>query len=587
MPNMPINFVGEAYNMPATQLDAQTCINWYIVKDATGKSSQALFPDPALKLFSARSGDGTIRGLFELNNVLYGVHGNKFLIYDAHGNSHEKGTLNTSSGNVRMIANYSQIFISDGQFGYVYQLIKSDTREVGAFFIIAEATSFIGTPKFTGAGLDDMSIDGVYIGNSSKKYKIEIDSVGTAPTADTFRWSDSDGTTWNAEKIPITEADQQLNDGVTVRFIHKDGHTIKDYWEFDVSVDSAFYVPIIPAYQDTYGIYIKQSSNIFYISSSNDFSVVNALDFARNISLPDNLVAAISIREEVWFLSRDITTVWYDTGAEVFPFEPRTNLVLTYGCAAPYSLALGHNNILFWLARNKDGARVVVMASGYDITVISSEPINTQLKRYSEVEDAIGFVYQWNGHVFYALILPTADKTFIYDLTTSSWHERQCRIPNALPSAKEYRLGRWRANNFVYFAGKYLVGDFENGNIYELTDTEYLDNGELIPCERTTQVLQNNLNRICINSLQIDFEAGEGLTSGQGENPQAMLQISHDGGVTWSSELWRDMGRIGRYKARAKWNRLGTSRAPIFRLRITDPVYRVVLGAVADIEDMG
>jgi hypothetical protein len=239
------------------------------------------------------------------------------------------------------------------------------------------------------------------------------------------------------------------------------------------------------------------------------------------------------------------------------------------------------------LARNKDGARVVAMASGYDVTVISNEAINNALRNYANVEDAIGFVYQWNGHIFYTITFPAEDRTWIYDLTTSAWHERRCRIANDLPNTSEYRLGRWRANNFVYFNGKYLVGDFQNGNIYELTDTEYLDNGELVPCERTSQILQSNLNRVSINSIQIDFEAGEGLTSGQGEEPRAMLQISHDGGVTWSSELWRTLGKIGRYKARAKWNRLGASRAPVFRLRITDPVYRVVLGAVADIEDLG
>jgi len=589
MAKTKINFVGTSYDMPAVQLDGQTCINWYITKDATGKFSTALLPTPGLRLWSERSGVGAIRGLFELNNVLYVVHGNTFLIYSGSGNQTNSGlgTLKTSEGHVRMIANDNQIFITDGRYGYVYQLVKSDTHDAEEFFQIEEATSFIGEATFTGAGLDDMSSGGTYIGTTAKNYRVEIDTVGTAPTPDTFRWSDNDGTTWNAENVQITELDQQLNDGVTIKFIHDNGHTIHDYWKFDVSVDSAFYVPIIPAYQDNYGIYIKQQSDIFYISSINDFSVVNALDFARTSSLPDNLVAAISIREEVWFFGRDTIQVWYNTGAEYFPFQPRTNLVITYGCAAPYSLARGHNNLLFWLARNSEGGLIVAMSQSYDVVPISTEPINVELRSYSVIDDAIGFVHQWNGHIFYVLTFPTADRTWVYDITTQAWHERRSRLANNLPASNEYRQGRWRANSFVYFDNKYLVGDFESGKVYELSDEYYTEDGEIITCERTGRILENILNRLILYSLQIDFEAGKGLTTGQGSEPKVMLQISRDGGVTWASELWKTLSKIGKYKARAKWNRLGSSRAPVFRIRMTDPTYRVVLGAVVEVEDTG
>ena len=58
-----------------------------------------------------------------------------------------------------------------------------------------------------------------------------------------------------------------------------------------------------------------------------------------------------------------------------------------------------------------------------------------------------------------------------------------------------------------------------------------------------------------------------------------MLQVSKDGGKTWGAERWMDMGALGDYKARAKWNRLGMARNWTFRLKISDPVKRVVLGA--------
>jgi hypothetical protein len=85
--------------------------------------------------------------------------------------------------------------------------------------------------------------------------------------------------------------------------------------------------------------------------------------------------------------------------------------------------------------------------------------------------------------------------------------------------------------------------------------------------------------------LETSFQKGVGLSTGQGDDPTVMLQVSRDGGMTWGSELWKTLGKEGKYKTRAKWNRLGTSRNTVFKLKITDPVYRVLIGAVADIQE--
>jgi hypothetical protein len=71
--------------------------------------------------------------------------------------------------------------------------------------------------------------------------------------------------------------------------------------------------------------------------------------------------------------------------------------------------------------------------------------------------------------------------------------------------------------------------------------------------------------------LQLDLEAGKGLTSGQGMDPQLMLQWSDDGGRTWSSEHWVGAGQLGQYKWRAIWRRLGRSRNRVFRVVQSDP----------------
>jgi hypothetical protein len=98
----------------------------------------------------------------------------------------------------------------------------------------------------------------------------------------------------------------------------------------------------------------------------------------------------------------------------------------------------------------------------------------------------------------------------------------------------------------------------------------------------TRTVLQRRLRRfphlsaeqqwLFYRRLQVDMQAGIGLTDGQGVDPQIMLRWSDDGGATWSHEHWRSAGRRGAYQARAQWWQLGRSRQRTFEIVVSDPV---------------
>jgi hypothetical protein len=60
--------------------------------------------------------------------------------------------------------------------------------------------------------------------------------------------------------------------------------------------------------------------------------------------------------------------------------------------------------------------------------------------------------------------------------------------------------------------------------------------------------------------------------------PYAGLSISRDGGRTWSSEYPKSMGRVGEYRKRLRWSALGRSKDRVFRLRISSPVKKIILG---------
>jgi hypothetical protein len=79
------------------------------------------------------------------------------------------------------------------------------------------------------------------------------------------------------------------------------------------------------------------------------------------------------------------------------------------------------------------------------------------------VADAVGYSYSDQGHGFWVLYFPTADKTWVFDVATQTWHERG--FWNA-PIAKYNAHRSW---NHQYAFGKHLVGDWKTGNVYEMS----------------------------------------------------------------------------------------------------------------------
>ena len=84
--------------------------------------------------------------------------------------------------------------------------------------------------------------------------------------------------------------------------------------------------------------------------------------------------------------------------------------------------------------------------------------------------DAVAYTYQQDGHPFYVLNFPSANTTWVYDVSTGAWHERA--------GFQDGAFVRHRANCQCNFGGEIIVGDHENGNIYALDMTTFAGNGE-------------------------------------------------------------------------------------------------------------
>ncbi|MBF0399963.1 MAG: hypothetical protein HQL90_04275 [Magnetococcales bacterium] len=320
-------------------------------------------------------------------------------------------------------------------------------------------------------------------------------------------------------------------------------------------------------FMDTYFIFSRTGSKQFHISATGDGTSYNALEFASAEAHPDLLVAVMSIQDRLWLFCEHSIEQWQDTGNATFPFEKIIGGTIERGCAAAGSIA-EMDNTVFWLG--DDG---LVYRAGLVPERISTHGVETAISGYSKMSDARGYTYAQGGHTFYVLTFPAADVTWCYDVATQEWHKRQSA-----------GFGRHRGANSVLFNNKPVVGDFQNGKVYVFDLEKYTDDGDVITRTRITSPISSENDRLFMSRLQIDFQSGVGLISGQGSDPQCMLSWSDDGGHTYGNEHWRSMGKIGEYSSRAIWRRLGRFRQRTFKLTITDPVKVVIIGAQADIQ---
>jgi len=345
---------------------------------------------------------------------------------------------------------------------------------------------------------------------------------------------------------------------------------------FGQVTDPDFPGALTVSYLDGYFVFIEPFGQKVWVTDLLDPTSIDPLNFASAEGDPDGLISSIVDHSEVWLFGTNSIEVWYNSGDSDFPLQRIQGAFNEIGCAATFSVAKLDNG-LFWLGADSRGQGIVYRANGYNGKRISTHAVEWQIQQYERIDDAIAYTYQQDGHSFYVLSFPTADKTWVYDAATDAWHERAGWING--------RFIRHRSNCQTAFNNLVIVGDYQNGNIYALDMNVYDDYGRVQRWVRSWRALPpdtNDLKRSSHHSLQLNCESGVGLNNGQGSAPQVMLRWSDDGGHTWNGERQVSMGRVGQYGARVIFRRLGMTlklRDRVYEISGTDPVKVAIMGA--------
>jgi hypothetical protein len=319
-------------------------------------------------------------------------------------------------------------------------------------------------------------------------------------------------------------------------------------------------------YTDGYFIALLKDSQKFQISNLLRWGYLESAGYCPSISLPRHIISMVVDHREIWLAGPKQTVGYFNTGDNNFPFSPISSAFIESGSAAQFG-AIKLDNTIFWIGADERGSGMAWRAQGYTPSRISTHAIETAWQGYSRIDDAIGYAYQDQGHAFAVWRFPTANKTWVYDVAAGQWHERSHLTAGA-------HLAACHALAF----GKHLVGDWNSGNIYEMSVNFLDDAGTPIKRVRRTPYIFDEGKRIPDSSITLGTETGLGpspdLLDGNGEprEPQAFLRWSNDGAHTWSNHHARGLGKTGEYKKRVRWNRLGQHRGRVYELSISDPI---------------
>jgi len=335
--------------------------------------------------------------------------------------------------------------------------------------------------------------------------------------------------------------------------------------------DPDFLGAVAVSYIDGYNAFIKPSTDIWFISNLNDALNYDGFDAASAESQPDGLVGMISAYRELWLFGSTSTEVWYNSGDPDFPFERISGGVLERGCSAQGSINKADNSVL-WLGDDL----ILYRSNGYNPQRISNHGMEDAMQGYSTVADAQSFVFAQRGHTFYVLRFPTANACWVFDFSTGALQEWQSGVSG----------DAFNVNGYAKAFGLDLVGDADAAKIYVLDPDVYADDGAPIIRQAVSPPYQADTLRSIMDSFELDMEVGVGLTTGQGSDPQVMLDFSDDGGNTFSYQRTRTIGRIGNYRTRVRFLRLGSFRQRSIRVSVSDPVSVTIYAAAVNIRGL-
>jgi hypothetical protein len=201
---------------------------------------------------------------------------------------------------------------------------------------------------------------------------------------------------------------------------------------------------------------------------------------------------------------------------------------------------------------------------------ISPPDLDRLIAAVSDKNTLIASAYISAGFAFWQLSSP--DWTWVYCLNTRQWHERE-----------SYLLSRSRMDLTVPAFGKWLTGDTQSGDLFELNESARKEGINPLIATLESGPVTAFPRGLVNHRTDFMFTTGVGIAGGEDpieRDPQVEISYSDDGGRTYGIPSFHKLGRQAKSEVTVKkWrNGRANSHGRTWRVRVSDPVHFGFMG---------
>lgn len=416
---------------------------------------------------------------------------------------------------------------------------------------------FVAREQPTGQGV---FLGGVLVANSiyarfgTSLYT--IDSSGAFTTL-TGTLSGSDKTFFARNNAATPDIVLVANDGPFVI----SGSTKTAYPDGDIGSPNSV------CFHDSYFMFTYGTGNI-QASGVNSTSI-NTLDNTTAESNPDGLTRGFSFRGFYYACGPNTIEVYGPpVNPTAFPLT-RQGYNITPGLITPWAIAGFEpewGNFPMYVGSDS----TVRILNSTTPQKISPPDLDFLIANVSDKDTLEAMCYISRGHAMWQL--SCNDWTWVYDLNSTTWHERQ-----------SYGLTRSRMTLSLPAFSKWLVGDTQANYMLEVDPQELFEVSDPLIATVESAPAKDFPNRIRCARADFDFTVGVGDVTGTDPietDPTIMVSWSDDGGVNWTNPWNRKLGKQAKSQQRITVLNTGIT-GPMgrrWRLTVSDPVHFGLLG---------
>ena len=280
------------------------------------------------------------------------------------------------------------------------------------------------------------------------------------------------------------------------------------------------FTPGYLTFHDTYFIlaasndntYTPPANNTWRLSGQNDGTTWPSSSSSVGLlqSKPDNVQAVVRFPSKgnmIFVMGSIVTEAWFDTGAQLFPYQRTNQLNIDYGCLQPATVAY-MDELVVWLAQNEKSGPVIMYSNGGMPKKITTDGIDYLLSTLQDPADSQAFLYRQDGHLFYHINFYTDNLSLVYDFSSDKFYH-----------ACDQNLNYFIAAEVAFFDNQYYFITKNNGNLFVFDTTIYtyqdVDSvGNIITNEipriRTCANIRTpDQNYQIINDIGFTIESGE------------------------------------------------------------------------------